>query len=291
LRLIDSGTCSAAFNMAVDESLFSSFDPSRDCPVLRLYCWERPCVSLGYFQRANDAVKKASCEEHGVDIVRRITGGRAVLHDQEVTYCVVAPTKTGPFGGRLLECYRAIAACLSAGCELLGVPGDEIEVVTGQDVRAGSASSACFMTASAYELLVGGRKLIGSAQKRRDEALVQHGSIPLRVDIPLTLSVMRVDEGSGSADVASAAANALADKRATMAKSATTSGEALRPACLEEVVGRDLTFDEVKSAIGEGFAKCLGTTLERSNLTKGERALADTLSREKYGNDSWNFKR
>ena len=77
-----------------------------------------------------------------------------------------------------------------------------------------------------------------------------------------------------------------------MAKSAATvSGEAPGPACLEDVVGRGLTFDEVKSAIGEGFAKCLGTTVERSNLTEGERALADTLSREKYGNDSWSFKR
>jgi len=278
--------------MAVDESLFSSFDASADGPVLRLYCWERPCVSLGYFQRANDAVKRVSCEEHGVDVVRRITGGRAVLHDQEVTYCVVAPVKTGPFAGRLLECYQAIAACLSSGCELLGVRSDEIEVVTGQDLRGGSASAACFMMASAYEILVGGRKLIGSAQKRGDEVFVQHGSIPLRIDMSLTLSVMRVDDGSGSADIASSAANALADKQATMAKSGTVGNdEAPGPACLEDVVGRGLTFDEVKSAIGEGFAKCLGTSVERSNLTEGERALADTLSQEKYGNDSWNFRR
>ena len=267
MRLIDSGTCPAAFNMAVDESLFSSFDPATDDPILRLYCWERPCVSLGYFQRAGDAVKRESCEEHGVDIVRRITGGRAVLHDQEVTYCVVAPVKTGPFAGRLIECYQAIAACLSAGCELLGVPGAAIEVVTGP--RGKSASPACFMMASAYEILVGGRKLIGSAQKRGDEVFVQHGSIPLRVDMPLTLTVMRVDEGP------------LAGGEA----------ESLGPACLEDLVGRSLEFDEVKSAIGEGFRMRLGTSVEQSSLSESERALADTLSRDKYGTSSWNSRR
>ena len=260
--------------MAADESLFLSFSPATDDPVLRLYCWERPCVSLGYFQRANDAVKRASCEEHGVDIVRRITGGRAVLHDQEVTYCLVAPVKTGPFAGRLLECYQAIAACLSTGCELLGIPGDEIEVKTGQDIRAAkvinsSSMAACFMMTSAYEILVSGRKLIGSAQKRGDNVFVQHGSIPLRIDLPLALSVMRVDGVKG----------------------ATPSGETTGPAWLEGVVGRRLTFDEVKAAIGAGFAKRLGTSIARSNLTENERTLADALSLKKYGDDSWNFKR
>jgi len=267
--------------MAVDESLFSSFDPSTDGPVLRLYRWERPCVSLGYFQRANDAVKRASCKEQGVDIVRRVTGGRAVLHDQEVTYCVVAPVKTGPFAGRLLECYQAIAACLSAGCELLGIRRDDIEVVTGQGLRAGSASAACFMMASAYEILVGGRKLIGSAQKRGEDVFVQHGSIPLRIDMPLTLSVMRVDDKLGPSNEAGAA----------MAAKAATGVEDPGPACLEDAVGRRLTFDEVKSAIVEGFAKYLGTSVERSNLSESERALADKLSQEKYGSDNWSFRR
>ncbi len=254
--------------MAVDESLFSSFEPATDDLILRLYCWERPSVSLGYFQRAGDAVRRTFCEEHGVDIVRRITGGRAVLHDQEVTYCVVAPVKTGRFAGRLTECYQAIAACLSAGCELLGVPGEAIDVVTGHEPRGKSASSACFMMASAYEILVGGRKLIGSAQKRGDEVFVQHGSIPLRVDMPLTRNVMQVDEPSADGDASS-----------------------LGPACLEDLVGRSLTYNEVKTAIGEGFRMWLGTSVEQSSLSESERALADTLSRDKYGTSSWSFRR
>ncbi|MBN2208483.1 MAG: lipoate--protein ligase family protein [Candidatus Coatesbacteria bacterium] len=247
-----------------------SFSPATDDAVLRLYCWERPCVSLGYFQRADDAVKRASCEEHGVDIVRRITGGRAVLHDQEITYCLVASVKTGPFAGRLLECYQAIAACLSTGCELLGIPGDEIEVKTGQEARAGSSAAACFMMTSAYEILVSGRKLIGSAQKRGDEVFVQHGSIPLRIDMPLTLNVMHVDGVKGAVK---------------------SGGQTAGPAWLEGIVGRSLTFDEVKAAIKEGFARRLGTSIERSNLTESERTLADALSLEKYGDDSWNFRR
>ncbi|MBN1592087.1 MAG: lipoate--protein ligase family protein [Candidatus Coatesbacteria bacterium] len=266
MRLIDSGSCSAELNMAIDESLFSTFDCDTAEPVLRLYTWNRPCLTLGYFQRAADAVRRDACRERGVDVVRRITGGRAVLHDQELTYCIVAPVKRGPFAGRLIDCYQAIATCLAESCEQLGISKNMIEVVTG--ARGGSASAACFMMASAYEIMVGGRKLIGSAQKRNDDVFVQHGSIPLRIDMPLTLSVMRLEENSpgGGAGLP-------------------------MPSCLEELAGRPLEYDEVKKAIKEGFRLSLEEEVVPSDLSEQEARLAGELAREKYGTDAWNFRR
>ncbi|HUT04900.1 MAG TPA: biotin/lipoate A/B protein ligase family protein [bacterium] len=267
MRAIESGTSPAALNMAADESLFVNFDSASAEPVLRLYGWDRPCISLGYFQKANDAIRKKSCEKMGVDVVRRITGGRAVLHDQEVTYCVVASSRRGPFAGQLLDCYRAIADCLSAGCEALGLDRDKLEVVTGRGTGGRSDSAACFMMTSAYEILVGGRKLIGSAQKRGDGAFVQHGSIPLRIDMALARSVMHLDGVSGELSAVQG------------------------PVCLEEAVGRRLDYEEVRHAIARGFASCLGTSIELSDMNEGERKVAEKLARDKYSLESWTYRR
>ena len=255
--------------MAIDEALFRCFDPNQDAPVLRLYGWHRPCISLGYFQRAAEAVKKETCEERGIDVVRRITGGRAVLHDQEVTYCVVGSVQKGVFAGRLLECYQMIASCLVRGCELLGLPANEIELATGKGPRAGAASPACFMTSSPYEILLNGRKLIGSAQKRGEEVFAQHGSIPLRLDLDLIASAIVLDGNDGTSLL----------------------GRCLQPVSLECALGRTLSYDEVKSAIFRGFSERLGRCIEPSKLTKEESEVAFSLVRDKYCSDTWNFKR
>jgi len=267
LRVIASEGLSAALNMAVDESLFVNFDSSSEEPVLRLYGWNKPCISLGYFQKANDAIKRESCKKMGVDVVRRITGGRAVLHHQEVTYCVVASSRRGPFAGHLLDCYRAIADCLSAGCESLGLDRGRVEVVTGRGTGGTSASPACFMMTSAYEILVGGRKLIGSAQKRGDLVFVQHGSIPLRIDMELARSVMRLD--------------GVLDERSIVQG----------PICLEEAVGRDLGYEEVRQAIAAGFASRLGSSIEWSGMNKTEQKVAERLAQDKYSLESWTYRR
>ncbi|MBN2209750.1 MAG: lipoate--protein ligase family protein [Candidatus Coatesbacteria bacterium] len=268
-RYIDSGQRSAAENMAVDEALFQCFDSEQETPTLRLYGWHRPCISLGYFQRAADAVRRDVCVEKGVDVVRRMTGGRAVLHDQEVTYCVVGSVRKGAFTGRLLECYEMIAECLVTGCERLGLQRDQIEVAAGKDARSAASSPACFMTSAPRELLLNGRKLIGSAQKRGEDVFLQHGSIPVRLDLALTASVMCIDEDDGTSP----------------------SERCLQPVSLERALGRSLTYDEVKSAISQGFSERLGLSIEPSELSEQESEVAFSLAQGKYCSDTWNFRR
>ncbi|MCD6328553.1 lipoate--protein ligase family protein [bacterium] len=269
LRLVDSGLCSGAFNMAMDESLHFSFEPGRDDVTVRLYSWERPCISLGYFQRTSDAIRLSTCQERGVEVVRRPTGGRAVLHHNELTYSVISGVGTGPFSGSLLECYRAISACLIAGCERLGIPADKIEMAAGRDTRGASNSPACFMISSAYEIMVDGRKLIGSAQKRGQSVFMQHGSIPLRLDLQLMLDTIAGHDG-------------LEEERVL---------DGFGPTSLNEVLGRAVCYDEAASAIAEGFVSQLGLDAERGEPDCTEKELAEDLMRKKYSSDSWNFRR
>lgn len=171
-RLLLSATADAATNMAVDHALFERA-AGRDEAVLRIYTWTRPSLSLGMHERAR--LDPAVASVAGVDVVRRPTGGRALLHHHEVTYSVTAPVR----GNSLGESYRAINAILLAALHRLGVAASEAE-------RRGRAMSpdgaACFAEPNVGELVVDGRKLVGSAQRRDERSLLQHGSILLADD-------------------------------------------------------------------------------------------------------------
>jgi len=181
-RLIRSGASTGATNMALDEALLESVAAGRSLPVLRLYGWQPPTVTLGYFQKAEAAVNLEACRRLGLDVVRRITGGRAVLHDREVTYAVISPERSALFPGGVLDNYRVIARVLqrtldSFGLTTLLAPGRS----RGSGGR-GAEQSACFTAPATSELLHAGCKVTGSAQKRQGEAFLQHGSIPLDLD-------------------------------------------------------------------------------------------------------------
>lgn len=178
-RLLVSPPADGATNMAVDHALFERAATADDA-VLRLYAWTRPTLSLGMHERARlDATAVAA---RGVDVVRRPTGGRALLHHREVTYSVTAPTQ----GRTLGETFRAINALLLDALQRLGVAASEAE-------RRGRATApdgaACFAEPNAGELVVGGRKLVGSAQRRDERALLQHGSILLADDQAMVASL------------------------------------------------------------------------------------------------------
>lgn len=173
LRVIVHGRASGAWNMAIDEALLDR--PESGC-TLRFYAWNRPTVSLGYAQPLASAVDLELARRRGIAVVRRPTGGRAVLHADEITYAIAAPADAGVLAGGVSAAYRRIAAGLQAG---LGRLGARVDVE-----RTGSATSpahkgACFGARTRYELSVGGRKLAGSAQRRRAGRLLQHGSLLL----------------------------------------------------------------------------------------------------------------
>ena len=153
--------------------------PRQSPPTFRLYAWEPACVSLGRNQPFT-ALDATRCAELGYDIVRRPTGGRAILHTDELTYSMIAPDDHPLMQGTILDVYLAISRGLRAGLERMGLDAD----TAPEGNRAGpDASAACFEVPSAYEIVVGGRKLLGSAQNRRAGYVLQHGSLPLTGDL------------------------------------------------------------------------------------------------------------
>lgn len=181
-RLIQSGALSGAMNMALDEALYESVAQGVSPPVLRLYRWSPATVTLGYAQRHKDAVNLHVCRDHNIDVVRRSTGGRAVLHQHEVTYALIAPVNEQLFAGGILESYRAIAQPLQAMLTGFGIAA---ELTPARHGSQGAPHDICFTAPASYELSVNGQKIAGSAQKRNDRAFLQHGSIPLELDLML----------------------------------------------------------------------------------------------------------
>jgi lipoyl(octanoyl) transferase len=181
LPIRDDGAATGADNMRLDTELLEACAAGRMPGLVRFYWFEPPCLSLGRMQPQEDADLEA-CRRDGVDVVRRPSGGRAVLHDQEVTYAVVCRASDPHFGGRVLLSCERIHAVIAAALAALGVT--TAGQCTPRDVRASArelaAVSDCFARPAAHELVDGGgRKLVGSAQARRGGALLQHGSILL----------------------------------------------------------------------------------------------------------------
>jgi lipoate-protein ligase A len=250
-------------NMAVDEAVALAVATRLVPPTLRFYTWMPPCASLGRNQPFA-AVDAARCAARGYDIVRRPTGGRAILHTDELTYSVIAPADHPLMEGMVLDAYLRVAAGLVAGLRRLGIAAEPAPSTNraGRDV-----SAACFEVPSAYEIVVDGKKLLGSAQNRRGGYVLQHGSLPLVGD------VTRLVECLAFADEAERAA-----RRRSLAGHATT---------VAEVTGRVVTFDEAADALRDGFTGALGIELVPGELTEAEQTQADTLAREKYGHPSW----
>jgi lipoate-protein ligase A len=153
-----------------------------------MYAWDPPCLSLGRAQPI-DVVDEPALAAEGWDWVRRPTGGRALLHADELTYAVVAPDRLPAVAGGVLASYRELSRGLLAGLERLGLHPDPPAHATLSD--ADRSNPVCFEVPSAYEITVGGRKLIGSAQLRRRGVVLQHGSLPLEGDITRVARVLR----------------------------------------------------------------------------------------------------
>lgn len=243
-RLVESGPGSAAWNMAVDEALALVHAQGNTPPTLRLYTWDPPAVSVGYAQALEGEVNLEECRRAGVHWVRRPTGGRAVLHEYELTYCVVIRQSLLP--GSVLATYRRLAAGLAEVLRRLGLD----PTLAGATDRPCRRSAACFDEASAHELLVAGKKVLGSAQVRRDGVILQHGSLLLEFS-PGRLAQFLPG---------------LSPERV-----------GARAAGVSELRGRPTSAGEAAGAFREGFARGLGITLRPGGLTVKERQLAETL--------------
>ena len=213
------GPGEAAWNMSVDEALL--LEAPEAGPVLRLYSWRAPALSLGYRQAAPDWL--ARCDELGVEIARRVTGGGAVLHADDLTYAVIAPIGTPELPDDLAGSYDWIRARLLAALDAAGF------AARAARAREGAARlDLCFAGATGYEVELEGRKLIGSAQRRTPFGFLQHGSIRIADDSPL----YRALTGSAPAPAPPTGIDARVLREALVTSFAAALGEPLEPALL-----------------------------------------------------------
>jgi lipoyl(octanoyl) transferase len=275
IRILRTGRRSGAFNMALDEALWQNFARAKQngehpMPILRLYGWEPAALSLGYAQRAEREVYFAACERLGISWVRRPTGGRAILHEAtELTYSFVSAIEDERFGGSVLESYRKLSGALVGGLEKLGVGAQ----LAGKDKRGedGDNTAACFDAPSAYEVTVGGRKIIGSAQARRESALLQQGTILLEVDVPKLFEVLKPP--------------------LRMSREQAIEQVGSRLTAINPVAGRTVSFEEAEAAFALAFVEHFGLTGIEDIPDAAELALAHDLEAAKYANPAWNLER
>ena len=175
-------------NMAIDEAIFREVQRSGGPPTIRLYGWLSPAVSVGYFQQIDREIDLEACRKSGVSVVRRPTGGKAVYHDDDLTYAVIAGENTSLFPPIILETYRVISQCLVQGLRDLGL--EAILAAEGREPGKGSLDASCFSEPSLHELLVKGRKVCGSAQMRSRGVFLQQGSLLMSFDPEKTCDVM-----------------------------------------------------------------------------------------------------
>jgi lipoate-protein ligase A len=194
-KLIVDGPLDGTTNMSVDDGLLGAVDRSSEpLTIVRLYQWRRPTVSLGRNQKVETAVDTEFCRAHDIDIVHRPTGGRAVLHDDELTYAV-ASNDTVRFGEGVYANYRRIAEALADALRGVGVPAMLVPE-TRHASRPDGLDPPCFLSSSRYELTVDGRKVAGSAQRRLRRGFLQHGSIPLTCDREKLARVTRMTDSA-----------------------------------------------------------------------------------------------
>lgn len=262
--MIRSGSSNGAANMALDESMLEAIR-SGDAPAtLRLYGWEPPALSLGYAQSIDD-VNLPALERHGWDLVRRPTGGKAILHTDELTYAVIAPADHPLVRGGVLESYHRISQGLIRGLELLGV---KVEVAPEIPADDGSETNpVCFEVPSAYEITAGGRKLVGSAQVRRRGGVLQHGSIPLRGDIGRICLALRFD----SKNERERAARRVRRRAATV----------------EQLTARPVAWEQAADALVRGFMEALDLDLKPGELSSLEIRRAAELRSERQIGTEW----
>ncbi len=265
-RLIIDSEADGATNMAVDEAILTHVVDGRSLPTLRFYAWSPPCLSLGRSQPLAD-VDLAACRAAGVDIVRRPTGGRAILHTDELTYSVTLLQDDPRAIGDVVDSYRRISEGLLAGLHQLGV---EAVQALGQSVSEADQTPVCFETPSAYEITVRDKKLVGSAQWRGRGGVLQHGTLPLHGDLSRILDYL-----AQCADEREAQARALRQRVIT----------------LEDARGRALPYARVAQALADGFSQALGLTLVPGKLSASEHAMAADIRHDRYAAPDWTARR
>jgi len=263
-RFFDTGPASGPFNMGLDEAILAAHAQALVPPTVRVYAWERPTLSLGYAQRDDLAFARGEgvksllerCRGAGLEVVRRPTGGRAILHHLEITYSVVI--RTSLLGGEssISRSYRFLCRGLAIALERLGIQVDFSAGSDGTPPFGKAVPQMCFAVGSRSDVVVNGAKVVGSAQARKNGALLQHGSIPLGYD-----------EGLQAAVFGQTFCQSLEEGKITS---------------LERAAGRPIAYEEAARAIREGFRDLFDVEGDQAPPEERELALARRLAEKKY---------
>ncbi|RTR35245.1 lipoate--protein ligase family protein [Robertmurraya yapensis] len=270
---IDSGDQSPSFNMALDEALLDWHSAGKIPPVIRFYGWNPATLSIGYFQKVEKEINMEAVKEHGLGFVRRPTGGRGVLHDQELTYSVIVSEEHPEMPKTVTEAYRVISEGILKGFHQLGLEAYFAVPKTAEERESlkNPRSAVCFDAPSWYELVVEGRKVAGSAQTRQKGVILQHGSILLDLDEDKLFSLFNYSN----------------DRVKERMKKAFKS----KAVAMNDISPRKISLDEAKVAFKKGFEDGLNIELKPFELSEEQMEYVLQLAKDRYESDEWNYKR
>lgn len=300
-RLLYTPPARGAWNMAVDEAILEHVQRGESQPTLRLYAWQPACLSLGRAQSFAD-VDMARLKANGWEIVRRVTGGRAILHTDELTYSITGSAEEPVLAGGVLESYNRLAQALLYAVRELGLPVEMKEHGSRYALReeplrqaqyggsglpfdtlrtsldhqsAKSINPVCFEVPSTYEITVAGKKLIGSAQARKKAGVLQHGSLPLKGDLTRICDAL-IFENESAREIAK---ERLLTHAATVSTVLNTS--------VESTLGVETDWETAAQAFVKGFEAQLGIHFQRGEMSRSESERAEELVKEKYAHPAW----
>ena len=271
-RFLNTGDNTAAMNMAIDEALLDS-----KLPVLRVYGWKPAAISIGYNQDLMKHINIEACKKLGIDIVRRPTGGKAVLHaapEMELTYSVIIDLNDKNYDSdkiipklhkdSILESYKIISKGILNALQSLG-----ISAVMKETKPIKTETAICFNEPSWYEILSTNKKIVGSAQRRINGKILQHGAILIGCDVEKMCKLFNTDF----------------DAAVKATKERVTSINQLKSLSSD----KKTSFDDVADALKQGFEENFNLDFADDKLTDEELAAAERLYKEKYSLDKWNL--
>lgn len=256
-RFINSGLNNAFINMAVDEALMLLSNR----PVVRFYGWKPSAISLGYSQNI-EKINIEKCEKLGIDIVRRITGGKAVFHDKELTYSFICSENDNLLPKSIRDSYYVISKGILMALEKLGIKAN----IKKENIEK-KETEVCLNNISWYEIIVNNKKIAGAAQKRKNGKILQHGPVLIDIDFEKMCSLFKTENMK---------------KLIHESKNRITT--------LNKELNKNITFETLAEALKSGFEKNFNVDLIEDNLTEREKELAQKLMNEKYKTNEWNFK-
>jgi len=250
-------------NMALDEAILEAVRQDQVPPTLRFYSWKPPCLSLGYAQSVADADVSA-IEEMGWELVRRPTGGKAILHTDEITYSIAAPADHPLFMNGVLPSYKRISLALMDGLKRMGL---DPELNDAEPQAPESGNPVCFQNPGAFEITVAGKKLVGSAQVRRSGGVLQHGSLPLQGDLSRICLALKYSDDR--------------ERKHAM------EGVGQHAITVEQILEKPVSWNDAAKHLGQGFEESLDLEFSQSDPTEHETTRSREIFEDRYSQAKW----